>query len=69
MKTNLNAKKCVCGRYPKIWKIRDIWVCGCINSNCKIAPSKGFSRKEVVKDWNRAMSVIRREEDEEEIEN
>lgn len=71
MKKILRAKKCICGWHPKVWKIRaiDIWVCGCINPNCKIEPCKGFSRNEVVKDWNSGLSMIRRKENEKEIGN
>lgn len=47
---------CKCGKLPRFWRFGDVYICGCINSNCHEYPARSLrSKEDAIRRWNKKM--------------
>lgn len=48
---------CKCGKPPRFWRFGDVYICGCVNPNCKtIYPARSLkSKADAIGRWNEKM--------------
>lgn len=52
----MTAVPCKCGKMPRVWKLGDVYLCGCLNPGCNVPPNRSMRSKEhAIEKWNEKM--------------